>query len=349
MTKIICASLFILNALFSLNIHAQQPVEIGKSYTIKSSILNEDRTIQIYLPPGYHETKYPHQMYPVIYLLDSETNFNYLTAYIDKLSKYPYPAIPEMVIVGIVNTNRTRDLTPTKVLAENMSKEQTSKIKGDNGGNTEFFKFINQELFPYINTAYRTLDYKVFIGHSFGGITALNNLLNYTDMFNAYIVHDPSIWWDDKVILKEYTSKSNKDFKYRKLFLTQVGESENKGHLSDHYNAIRSFNELLSSKTPANLAYKYAQYDGEDHGSIPLKGNLDGLRYIFDGYQINFKDIKTNPTLIQDSFEKLSKSMHYSFIPTEKYLDTVITFYSNANNKELADIITTYKDSLYKK
>lgn len=349
MTRLLCAILFTLSALFTLNIHAQQPIEIGKSYTLKSSVLNEDRSIQIYLPPGYNDTKYPNQQYPVIYLLDGETNFNYLTAYIDKLSKYPYPAIPEMIIVGIVNTNRNRDLTPSKVITENMSKEQANKIKGENGGNGDFFKFISQELFPYIDTTYRTLDYKVFIGHSFGGITALNNLLNRTDMFNAYIVHDPSIWWDNKIMLKEYTAHPNKDFHYRRLYLTQVGESESKGHLSDHYDAIRSFNDLLISHPPINLAYKYAQYDGEDHGSIPMKGNLDGLRYIYEGYHINFKEIKTNPTLIQDSFKKLSESMHYDFRPTEKYLDTVIQFYNNANDKVIVDIITTYKDSLYKK
>ncbi|MCA4791805.1 alpha/beta hydrolase [Myroides odoratimimus] len=349
MKKLFYTLLLSLSLLFTHTITAQEAIEIGKTYTIQSKVLNEDRKIQVYLPPAYNDTQYPDQKYPVIYLLDGESNFNYLTAYLDKLSRYPYPSIPEMIIVGVVNTNRTRDLTPTKVTSESMSTEQSKKIKGENGGNDTFFRFLKEEVFSYIDTNYRTLDYKILIGHSFGGITALNNLLNYTDMFNAYIVHDPSIWWDNKVILREYTDGINQDFKHRRLFLTQVGESENKGHLTDHYSAIKEFDTLLSKNTPATLSYKYVAYEGEDHGSIPLKGNLDGLRYIFNGYRINFKELKNNPTLLQETFEALNKQMHYDFKPTEKFLDTVIKYFSSTDDTKTVDQLTKYKNTLYKK
>lgn len=349
MKKFLYTLLVPLTLLFAHPITAQEAIEIGKTYTIKSKVLNEDRKIQVYLPAGYNEAQYPNQQYPVIYLLDGESNFNYLTAYLDKLSRYPYPSIPEMIIVGVINTNRTRDLTPTKVSSEEMSTEQAKKIKGENGGNDAFFKFLKEEVFTYVDTNYRTLDYKILIGHSFGGITALNNLLNYTDMFNAYIVHDPSIWWDNKVILREYTDGINQDFKHRRLFLTQVGESENKDHLSDHYSAIKEFDSLLSKHTPATLSYKYVAYEGEDHGSIPLKGNLDGLRYIFDGYRINFKELKNNPTLLQETFKALNKQMNYDFKPTEKFLDTVIKYFSSTGDTNTVNEVTKYKDTLYKK
>lgn len=349
MKKFFYTLLVPLALLFAQPINAQEAIETGKTYTIQSKVLNEDRKIQVYLPAGYNEAQYPNQQYPVIYLLDGESNFNYLTAYLDKLSRYPYPSIPEMIIVGVINTNRTRDLTPTKVSSEEMSTEQAKKIKGENGGNDAFFKFLKEEVFTYVDTNYRTLDYKILIGHSFGGITALNNLLNYTDMFNAYIVHDPSIWCDNKVILREYTDGIKQDFKHRRLFLTQVGESENKDHLSDHYSAIKEFDTLLSKHTPATLSYKYVAYEGEDHGSIPLKGNLDGLRYVFDGYRINFKELKNNPTLLQETFKALNKQMHYDFKPTEKFLDTVIKYFSSTGDTNTVNEVTKYKDTLYKK
>ncbi len=47
---------------------ADNAISIGEMQTISSSILNENREIQIYLPPSYE--KYPNQDYPVIYLLD---------------------------------------------------------------------------------------------------------------------------------------------------------------------------------------------------------------------------------------------------------------------------------------
>lgn len=63
--------------LFSIASTAQEPINIGTSYTILSSVLNENRTIQIHLPKSYNDSSLTPQHYPVIYLLDSESNFNY--------------------------------------------------------------------------------------------------------------------------------------------------------------------------------------------------------------------------------------------------------------------------------
>ncbi|MEC4113763.1 alpha/beta hydrolase [Myroides pelagicus] len=330
-----------------MNTYGQKDITIGKTYTINSEILQEDRTIQIYLPKSYTDTNYSLQHYPVIYLLDGESNFNYLTAFVEKLSRNPYPSIPEMIIIGIVNTNRTRDLTPTTPNENSLSAEQKNKTKGETGGNSRFFEFIDKELMPFINEQYRTKGYNVLIGHSFGGITALNNLLNHTTMFQAYIVHDPSIWWDNQYILKTYKQAINKDFKHRKLFITQVDESLNKDINKPHYTGIKDFHRLMQNEQLHNLAYKYIEYQGEDHGSIPMKGNLDGLRYIFDGYKINLKDIKNNLTLVEDTYKSFSKKIHFEFLPSEAYLDFIINYYKQINNQEVVDYYEQYKRSLY--
>ena len=326
---------------------AQTPIAIGQEYTISSTILNEDRKIQIYLPTTYTDSSLTPQYYPVVYLLDSESNFHYLTAYIEKLSKYPYPSIPEMIVVGIVNTNRTRDLTPTTRNEKVMTAEQKAKIKGESGGNDTFFQFLEQEVKPFVHQSFRTNDYAILIGHSFGGITALNNLLNYTAMFQAYIVHDPSIWWDDTYILKSYQAQSNKDFLHRKLFLTQVGDSENKGHLEDHFSAIQSFNTYLSQHDSKNLNYRFQQYEGENHGSIPMKGNLDGLRYIFEEYPLNFKAIQQDPDLVRSTYKKLSQSLHFDFQPNEAYLKYIISYYTKQKNTALVEYFIAYCLELY--
>ncbi|MTG97281.1 MULTISPECIES: alpha/beta hydrolase [Myroides] len=328
---------------------AQNDIAIGKMYKLNSKQLNEDREIQIYLPKSYTDTTITPQQYPVIYLLDGESNFNYLTAYVEKLSKYPYPSIPEMIVVGIVNTNRTRDLTPSTRKEENMTEAQKSKIKGESGGNANFFSFIEKELMPYINENYRTMGYNVLIGHSFGGITALNNLLNYTDMFHAYIVHDPSIWWDGQYMLKQYELNPTKDFKNRKLFVTQVDESQNKGGQKEHYSSIQEYNQYMTKTKLKNLSYKYVQYEGEDHGSIPLKGNLDGLRYIFEGFGINFKQIKENPKLVEENYKSFSQKMHFEFKPNEAYLNYIIDYYKKMDEQDTVKYFEQYRDKLHQK
>ncbi|WP_010254391.1 alpha/beta hydrolase [Myroides injenensis] len=329
------------------SISAQENIVIGQTFPIKATKLNEDREIQIYLPKSYSENQDSTQAYPVIYLLDGESNFNYLSAFIEKLSRYPYPAIPEMIIVGVKNTNRTRDLTPSQKREETMNKAQKDRIQRESGGNDIFFSFLKDDLMPYIDNKYRTTGYNILIGHSFGGITALNNLLNYTDMFNAYIVHDPSVWWDAQYVLKDYQNKSNHDFKKRKLFLTQVGERESGGHLSDHYTSIKQFKELLDNSHFKNLSYQYQQYDDEDHSTIVLKGNLDGLRYLFEDYRVNFKELKTNPNLLKDAFAKVSAELDFSFYPSEAYLKSIVSYFVSSDAIKTAEETVAYCLSIY--
>lgn len=335
----------VLSIICNQMLFTEEPITIGHLTKIQATKLKEDRNIQVYLPTSYTDQTISKQSYPVIYLLDGETNFNYLTAYVEKLSKGPYPSIPEMIVIGIPNTNRTRDLTPSK--PNELTEEQRNKIKGETGGNDNFFDFLEKDLLTYINTTYRTNGYNILIGHSFGGITTLNYLWKNNQNFKGYLVHDPSIWWDNQYILKQYKSQPQKDFKGVKLFITQVGTSENKDHLADHYNSIQELNTLLQSNTYKGLTYQYKQYEGEDHGSIPLKGNLDGLRYLFDGLRINFKEIDKQPTLVQDTYAKLSKDLNHPFIPNEGYLKTIITYYiKNKQENQIKDLIE-YTKSLY--
>lgn len=102
-----------------------------------------------------------------------------------------------MVVVAILNTDRTRDLTPTHVLDGIYSRYETS------GGAENFTAFIGKELMPYIETHYPVAPYRTLIGHSFGGLFVINTLIHHTDMFSAYIAIDPSLWWDDQKLMKQ--------------------------------------------------------------------------------------------------------------------------------------------------
>jgi len=322
---------FALSFTIQLSTHtlADTEIRIGETQNISSSILNEKREIQIYLPPSY--AKYPYQKYPVIYLLDGESNFHYLTGFVEKLSKPPYPSIPEMIVVGIVNTDRSRDLTPT---LQKTSSKEGRRIEGKTGGNPAFFNFLDTELMPDIEKKYRTSGLNILIGHSFGGITALNHMLNGNKNIQAYIVHDPSIWWDNEVMLKRFKDAKNKDFNNKKLFLTQAGASDSKDALDSHYVGIQKFNQYLNQQPFKHFSYKYAQYEGEDHGSVPLKGNLDGLRYIFSGMQVNIKAIPENPNLVKEQYAQFSQNFGYDIQPSEAYLEAVLNYLKRSDHPE---------------
>ncbi|MBP6117582.1 MAG: alpha/beta hydrolase [Neisseriaceae bacterium] len=303
---------------------AERPasLENGLSLTLQSEVLKEPRTLWVRLPEGYDDPNSDPARYPVVYLLDAESNFTYFTGLVDRLSRGPYAFMPEVIVVGIVNTDRTRDLTPTVAKSALPPGRSGGRKDQPTGGNALFFKFIQEEVMPAVAARFRTDDYRVLVGHSFGGITALNALLNHNELFNAYLVHDPSLWWDDKAILKQYQQLEAVDFKQRRLYLSQVDESEQAGQ-RDHYDAIKAFEQLLRQAQFKGLAFEYQQFQNEDHGTIPLVGNNYGLRYVFDGYRINIKAVAKDPGLIERTYAQLSQKLGHTFKPSEAYLNRV--------------------------
>src|SRR5690606_11906273 len=82
-----------------------------------STVLNENREYWVYLPSNYTDTIYAPETYPVVYFLDGDRHFHSLTGIQDFLSVGPYASLPNMIYVGILTSkNRSRDLTPTKVI-----------------------------------------------------------------------------------------------------------------------------------------------------------------------------------------------------------------------------------------
>ena len=103
---------------------------------VYSQILEEERTISVSLPDGYDTTE---KAYPVLYVLDAEgeTLFPKSVLTVQELSTEEFA--PDMIVVGIWNTNRNRDMIP----------EAVSHRPGS-GGSENFLHFIKEELMPYI-------------------------------------------------------------------------------------------------------------------------------------------------------------------------------------------------------
>src|SRR6476620_1537899 len=93
-----------------------KPFVLGTTVEIKSTVLNEQRTLNIYLPPGYAEKD--SLRYPVIYLLDGSADEDFIhIAGLVQFLNFPWVnSVPNTIIVGIANVDRRRDLTfPTTI------------------------------------------------------------------------------------------------------------------------------------------------------------------------------------------------------------------------------------------
>ena len=298
-------------------------ITIGKADSVWSSTLKERRKILIYTPPSYNDVNFLPAKYPVLYLLDGEAHFHSVTALIQYLGtgingNY---VIPEMIVVAISNTDRTRDLTPTHLDKDDEGKPQP--FLRNSGGNTNFFSFIKNELIPHIDSAFRTSPYRLFVGHSFGGITVINALYAIPETFQAYVSIDPSLWYDNQLLLKKATdffSKSNLKGKF--LFVSQANTlNAGDSNRNMHFESIIQFNSVMQAYNSSGIQYQYKYYPDDDHGSVPFIAEYDALRFIFEGYKPNMARIAKDPALVKEHYKKLSEKLGMQFLPPERTIN----------------------------
>jgi len=206
------------------------PIERLQNHSFHSTILPDDRTISVYLPPQYDSE--PNRRFPVFYLhdgqnlIDPQTSFVVghtwragITADLTNRSGLAEP----MILVGIANTGlrRMAEYTPTR----------DSRLGGGEG--RAYGRLIVEELKPWIDSNFRTLPDAAHTGlggSSLGGLITLYLGLQHPDVIGKLAVMSPSVWWDQRSILgfvAEY------DAQPRPRIWLDIGTSEGTRHVRD--------------------------------------------------------------------------------------------------------------------
>ncbi|MGB1210991.1 MAG: alpha/beta hydrolase [Lacinutrix venerupis] len=223
------------------------------SLTIASKMVNEDRVINVWTPKSYKDGN---ESFPVLYMPDGgiKEDFNHIANTLAKLINNKN--IPPIILVGIENTERGRDLTGF------------SSVKDDaqycplTDGAKNFRLFIINELIPEINTKYRTTNRKGIIGESLAGLFVMETFFLTPETFNFYIAMDPSLWWNNHY-LEQNTSSFLKEFPEQEIKLWFAGS--NTEDISTH---TRSIYKSFKDNAPENLIYKYSDEPNEKHNTI---------------------------------------------------------------------------------
>jgi len=293
---------------------ADNRIVIGTVDTIYSKIQNEKRALLVHVPSGGKDERYP-----VLYILDGEDHFYSAVAIVQQMAG----VIPDMIVVGITNTVRERDLTPTAVPGNKLA-----------GGGEDFTRFIDKELIPYVDSKYPTAPYRVFSGHSWGGLTVVNIFINHTSLFNAYIAIDPALWWDNKKLLKQAQQQLSTINLSKKSLFVAIANNMSPGYdtisvmtdtLNSRTNVTRSvlpFVKALKETRPNDLRWTYKFYPNEQHGTIELNAEYDALRYLFNYYWFRTSQFEGHPELNPDSvltahFKNISIHFGYTVQPPE--------------------------------
>ena len=305
-------------------------VVIGTIDTIDSAILGEERDLWVYLPRSAQDENNT-QIYPVVYLLDGNGHFRSVTGMIYQLSTVNGNRIvPEMIVVGIPNTDRMRDLTLTHT-------------EGTTGGGTAFLDFVENEVIPHVEANYPASQYRTFIGHSLGGLMAIEALITRPEVFENYIAIDPSLWWDEQSVLhRAEAALSERDFRGKSLFVSVantmpagMGVTEVVADTQDrttHIRSILQFSRSAEADMQSGLNFDWAYYDDDTHGSVPLISEYDGFRFLFPWYSHSMEfrrftdpEWEDNPdeiiSFINGHFVNISDHFGYTQLPPLRWMN----------------------------
>ena len=241
-------------------------ITIGSIRTFHSKVLKEDRKLTVYLPLGYHRSK--DRQYPLYVILDGRMNIKGTAGMIHSLAEGGI--IPRMVVVGIVNTNRWRDLTPVPDIG----------ISGSGGGDT-FLEALEKDFIPYITKHFRANGFRVFSGHSLGGLTTLNAFVRKPALFDAFVSLSPSLEWDEGSLVKKYKRilKKRTD-SYNMLHMSIADEQMERPFYDDMVNYIHK-------REMPGFKFKSEIFEAEDdHMSMRITGELAGIRWVFRDWRL---------------------------------------------------------------
>ena len=226
-------------------------ITIGDKYSFNSSILNSTTDLFVGLPKNYHQANC---RYPVHYILDGQIIFPYYFGVSDMLTK---GEMPECIVVGIQSMKRGYYFKP-----------------GD--GANDYTQFIKNELIPFIDSNYRTNNFRLILGHSTSGAFVVNTLLNCPELFDIFIAGAP---YHSDMFLEEVRDTKLKGFANKKYFYSFYGHDDNKQEKLNW----DSLSTLFKQKQLNNFVLINKDYTDEGHYSIVY-------RYIPDGLKIAFKD-----------------------------------------------------------
>lgn len=259
----------------------EKPIILGNTVQLYSEQLGENRLLNIYLPDGYNDNDTAE--YPVIYLLDGgvDEDFVHVVGLV-QFNTFPWiNRIPKSIVVGIVNTDRKRDMSFPTTIAKDKKQYPTT------GGSQRFIAFLAEELQPFIRQHYRTTSSRTIIGESLGGLLATEILFKRPELFSHYIIISPSLWWDNGSLLK--LNPSILDAGYTKKTDIYIGVGKEGLTPGDEPRVQEVDANLLADKIKAAKNKKVKVYfdylPQEDHATVSHQAIFNAFRLLYPGKQ----------------------------------------------------------------
>ena len=250
---------FVLSALLCFNLTLAQTVY----ESMESESLGTTRELKIQLPRNYEENTEKH--YPLIVVFDGDYLFEVVAGNVDYYSYWE--DMPEAIVVGVnQDDSRSEDC--------NISIEDYSPSKTG----AQFYDFIENELLTFMSENYRSLNFRVAIGH---GKTA--NFMNYflfntRPIFNAFVALSPSL---SSNMEENLTRRLGLENDYKTFYYLSTAALDIKRNKKN----IEALHTKISALENKNLLYAFDNFDDATHYSLAAQSIPKALQSIFLVFQ----------------------------------------------------------------
>ena len=251
--------------------------------TLKARANGVNYKLYISLPRNYGNST---ARYPVVYLLDADYSFAIARNITEHLADRA--DLPKLLLVAIAypdadssianyRVNRMRDYTPTFSLKGGYGKH----INRHSGGGPDFRQFLEKELIPHINGAYRTKTASnTLVGHSMGGMFAHYMMFERSAFFSNYIIVSPSLWWDGYLGQRIELNYSKENSALPVSAYYAVGSLEEEP-MRPMVSSMTGMTERIGSRKYQGLRLKSQVFAGETHNTVFPVALTHGLAFIF--------------------------------------------------------------------
>lgn len=284
-----------------------------RDFVFQSEALQEDRAISVSLPKYYgHSDKY----YPVLYVLDGEWAFEYAKGAVGFLTSDIVGLAPDLIIVGIPNTVRQRDLSVTR---------------DENDQSDAFIDFLENELKPAIDARYRTNGFDLLYGWSSASGINLEIVFTKSDLFDAHILTGTGVGPRTYAYGEGHLPENT----YRQVRLYAATEEG-----PPRAPALRRLDDLLTAHAPEGLQWKTEIMEGETHLDVLSKGLYAGLEYVFSSFEPPTSAIAGGAESVKAYFSGLSDEYGFSIeMPVGAITEAASLLYQDEQLKEAISLV----------
>lgn len=245
-------------------------------WTVPDPVSGREYEVFVSLPASYEAS--PERRYPVLYVTDADYAFPIIRQVARRVN-LEGAVIEEFILVGLSyargesgTISRNRDYTPTT----NGPRRASSTV---HGGGAAYQTYLKEQALPFVEGKFRAdPQWRVLLGHSYGGLLGAQIMFTDPTMFSAYVLGSPSLWFDQGHALKveaDY-ARAHRDLPAEVFMYIGAhevpGPSRRNTGGTDMVRDMRTFQRNLERRGYPGLTVQSVVLEDEDHLTVAPVG-----------------------------------------------------------------------------